>query len=558
MGVFDYRRRESHPVKIGNTPLGGDNPVRVQSMTSTSTMDTEGSARQAAAIIDAGGEYVRLTAQGVREAANLAAIKSRLREMGYDTPLVADIHFNPKAAEEAALWVEKVRINPGNFVDPGRTFKKLEYTDEEYVRELDRIEQRLVPFIELCRKHDTAIRIGVNHGSLSDRIMSRYGDTPAGMTESAMEFLRVFRRHGFDNVVISIKASNTVVMVETVRRLVAAMDAESMHYPLHLGVTEAGNGEDGRVKSAVGIGALLHQGIGDTIRVSLSEAPEAEIPVAKTLVNRISALSGAPAIEGDYADGFDPVKPSRRNSREINGIGGSNPPAAIGVDTIDKELLREVNADLDDDSFIKAVRAAGEKIIVLHTAHPNAPAKLQSKLHLMMKSGLDNPVITRLSYPADITPEDLVIAASADAGAILLNGFHDGIEIDAPGKEVKSLSLAILQAARLRFSHTDYISCPGCGRTMFDLQRTVDTIKKATSHLPSLKIGVMGCIVNGPGEMADADYGYVGAAAGRVSLYRGKECIEKNIPESEALDRLVALIKADGRWTDPDTDTSLK
>lgn len=551
MGPFDYRRRQSQPVMIGNTPLGGDNPIRVQSMTSTSTMDTEGSARQAAAIIDAGGEYVRLTAQGVREAANLAEIKSRLKSMGYDTPLVADIHFNPKAAEEAALWVEKVRINPGNFVDPGRTFRKLEFSDEEYSRELDRIEQRLVPFIDLCKSHNTAIRIGVNHGSLSDRIMSRYGDTPAGMTESAMEFLRVFRKHGFDNVVISIKASNTVVMVETVRRLVAAMDAESMHYPLHLGVTEAGNGEDGRVKSAVGIGALLHQGIGDTIRVSLSEAPEAEIPVARMLVDRLALLSTAPGAGGKYAPGYDPVRPARRVSRVVGGVGGTTPPVAIGVDNIDPALLSEISADLDDEAFIEAIKGAGERIIVLHTSHINAPAKLQARLHLMMSSHLDNPVIVKLSYPENISAEQLTIAASADFGAILLNGFHDGIYIDAPGKDVKSLSLAILQAARLRFSHTDYISCPGCGRTLFDLQQTVDTIKKATSHLPSLKIGVMGCIVNGPGEMADADYGYVGAGAGKISLYRGKECVEKNIPANEALDHLVALIKADGRWIEP-------
>ncbi len=551
MSQFDYHRRKSQQVEIGNTPLGGENPVRVQSMTSTSTMDTEGSAMQAAAIINAGGEYVRLTAQGVREAANLANIKSRLVEMGYNTPLVADIHFNPKAAEEAALWVEKVRINPGNFVDPGRTFKKIEFTDEEYAGELNRIEQRLIPFIKLCRDNNTAIRIGVNHGSLSDRIMSRYGDTPAGMVESAMEFLRVFRRHDFNNVVISIKASNTVVMVETVRRLVAAMDSESMSYPLHLGVTEAGNGEDGRVKSAVGIGALLHQGIGDTIRVSLSEAPEAEIPVARLLVDRIATLVDAPAMNGTHAKGFDPIAPTRRHSQAINGIGGLNPPVALGVDNIDRNTIAEISADLEDDAFLNDVRAAQGKVILLHSNHSNAPGKLQSRLHLVMDSALDNPVIVKLSYPAGISMEELTIAASADFGAILLNGFHDGIAIEAPGHDIKSLSLSILQAARLRFSHTDYISCPGCGRTLFDLQKTVETIKNATSHLPSLKIGIMGCIVNGPGEMADADYGYVGAGVNKISLYRGKECVEKNIPAENALDRLIALIKADGQWIDP-------
>ena len=376
------QRRKSTLVHVGNLTIGGDAPVRVQSMATVSTLDTENAVAQAIRIIEAGGELVRFTTQGTREAENLRNIKAELVKRGYDTPIVADVHFNANVADVAALYADKVRINPGNYVDPARKFDKIDYTDEEYAEELKKIEHRLVPFLNLCREHKTAIRIGVNHGSLSDRIMSRYGDTPEGIVESCMEFLRICQRERFDDVVVSIKASNTVVMVHSVRLLVKAMDAEDMHYPLHLGVTEAGEGEDGRIKSAVGMGALLADGIGDTIRVSLSEEPEAEIPVA----------------------------------------------------------------------------------------------------------------------------------------------------------------YAILQAARLRITKTEYISCPGCGRTLYNLQETIARVKAATSHLVGLKIAIMGCIVNGPGEMADADYGYVGAGPGRISLYKGKECVEKNIPEEEAVDKLLALI----------------
>ena len=368
---------------MGNLTIGGDAPIRVQSMATVSTLDTENAVAQAIRIIEAGGELVRFTTQGTREAENLRNIKAELVRRGYDTPIVADVHFNANVADVAARYADKVRINPGNYVDPARKFDKIDYSDEEYAEELKKIERRLVPFLDLCREHQTAIRIGVNHGSLSDRIMSRYGDTPEGIVESCMEFLRICQREHFDDVVVSIKASNTVVMVHSVRLLVRAMDAEDMHYPLHLGVTEAGEGEDGRIKSAVGIGALLADGIGDTIRVSLSEEPEAEIPVA----------------------------------------------------------------------------------------------------------------------------------------------------------------YAILQAARLRITKTEYISCPGCGRTLYNLQETIARVKAATSHLTGLKIAIMGCIVNGPGEMADADYGYVGAGPGRISLYKGKECVEKNIPEAEAVERLLELIK---------------
>lgn len=553
MSVFDYNRRRSSIVSIGDTPLGGDNPIRVQSMTSTSTMDTDGSVAQAKRIIDAGAAYVRLTAQGVREALNIGEISRRLRSDGYSTPLVADIHFNPRAAEAAAGIVEKVRINPGNFVDPGRTFKKLEFTDEEYARELQRVEDRLVPFIELCRQENTAIRIGVNHGSLSDRIMSRYGDTPAGMVESAMEFLRVFVRHDFHNVVISIKASNTVVMVETVMRLVAAMDNEGMNFPLHLGVTEAGNGEDGRVKSALGIGTLLARGIGDTIRVSLSEDPEYEIPVANTLVSHFYGMKNASETEGKYYNGYNPVTPAVRHSKAIGQTGGNNQPVAIGVDRIDPDSTLRISADLPHILVIETVKKSPDKIIILYSSNYNQAAAIRAALHAITDAGLSNPVISELNY-GNICRETVDICASADFGSILLDGFHDGISLRAESltdDERNALSLAILQAARLRISHTEYISCPGCGRTLFDLQSTVNTIKQATAHLPGLKIGIMGCIVNGPGEMADADYGYVGAAAGKVSLYKGRECIEKNIPSEQALPRLIEMLKTEGKWIDP-------
>lgn len=545
-----YKRRPTSTTRVGTVTIGSDYPIRLQSMTSTSTMDTDGSVAQAKRIIDAGGELVRLTAQGVREANNLAAIHAALRADGYDAPLVADIHFNPAAADAAAAVVEKVRINPGNFVDPARTFRHLEYSDAEYAEEIRRIEQRLVPLVEICREHSTALRIGVNHGSLSDRIMSRYGDTPAGVVESAMEFLRILRKLDFNDVVISIKASNTVVMVNSVRLLVEAMDKEDMHYPLHLGVTEAGNGEDGRIRSAVGIGTLLAEGIGDTIRVSLSEEPECEIPVAALLVGRLGAWADAPLTEGDTYPGYVATDPARRHSKAVGNTGGDNVAVALGVDDVPEDNIVRISADGDINDIIAAVRAYPDKIIVLTTGHVNPAAALKAALHGLTAAGIDNPLIPEIDYrdtPADAT----TVYASADMGSLLLQGFCDGISVKSSvlGEEaLKSLSLGILQAARLRFSRTEFISCPGCGRTMFDLQATVNTIKSELSHLRHLKIGVMGCIVNGPGEMADADYGYVGAGVGRVSLYRRKECVERNIPQQEALPRLIKLIKDDGRW----------
>ena len=550
---LNYHRRSTWPVKVGKVELGGDNPIRLQSMTSTSTMDSEGSVAQIKRIIDAGGEIVRLTAQGVREAENLADISSRLRAEGIDTPLVADIHFNPRAAFAAASRVEKVRINPGNFVDPGRVFKKIDYTDEEYAAEILKIEEGLLPLLEICREHSTALRIGVNHGSLSDRIMSRYGDTPAGMVESALEFLRVCLKHDFRDVVISIKASNVGVMVETVRRLVAAMDAEDMHFPLHLGVTEAGDAEDGRIKSAVGIGSLLADGIGDTIRVSLSEEPECEIPVAKAITEFIDGLSNGKEVpEVNLPEGYNEFNPDRRCSEWSDKL-----PQIVGLDIPVSEMDTALTVMAEDgltDELADKLKEDASRTVVLDSADANAVGHIKAFMFGMMNRGLKNPVVIRRDY-SGLNDEQLVIAASIELGSLLLAGFADGLWIEAEGyqrQRLNDMALAILQAARLRISKTEFISCPGCGRTLYDIQSTLRDIKAATSHLKGLKIGVMGCIVNGPGEMADADYGYVGAAAGKISLYKGKECIEKNIPSAEAIEHLIALIKANGDWVEPE------
>lgn len=457
MGI--YNRRKSSVTKVGNITIGGNSPIRVQSMTTTQTTDTEACVEQAIRIINAGGELVRLTTQGTREAENLQNIKLSLVDRGFNTPLVADVHFNPNVADVAAKYVEKVRINPGNYVDPARTFKELEYTDAEYADEIEKIRRRFIPFLEICKENKTAIRIGVNHGSLSDRIMCRYGNTPEGMVESCMEFLRICVEQNFTDVVLSIKASNTTVMVQTVRLLVKQMDKENMSFPIHLGVTEAGEGEDGRIKSAVGIGALLGEGIGDTIRVSLSEAPEREIPVAVKLV--------------EYAE----------------------------------------------ESATKRAEA---------------------------KAGIKDETIY-LEYNEE-SLEDLQLKAAMDAGALLIDGFAKELILTNSNNSISKEQLtdtanAILQAARIRFTKPEYISCPGCGRTLYNLEETIAKIKQATSHLVGVKIAIMGCIVNGPGEMADADFGYVGAGRGKISLYKGKECVEKNIPEEDAVKKLLNLIE---------------
>lgn len=562
MNDFNYRRRHSSTVQIGNVPLGGDNPIRIQSMTSTSTLDTDASVAQCRRIFDAGADYVRLTAQGVREAHNIGEIRAALHAAGYTKPLVADIHFNPKAAFEAAATTDKVRINPGNFVDAARTFKKLEYTDEEYAAELEKIRRAVVPFLAICREHHTAVRLGVNHGSLSDRIMSRYGDTPAGMVESAMEYLRIFREENFNDVAISIKASNTVIMVETVRRLVAEMDREDMHYPLHLGVTEAGDGEDGRIKSAVGIGTLLAEGIGDTVRVSLSEEPELEIPVARKLVDYITAREGHAPISGCFAKAYNRIAPERRPTNAVGSIGGQNVPVVAtalspadvaAIATKPDFFLSNVNWKAVDASA-KSEGFSNDDVLLLTSHHANPVGEIEAFIHRLWDNGCKAPVVVRMSYD-DANEEDVQVKAGADFGALLLNGLVDGIVLDAPNlpnnADAVAYSFGILQAARRRTTKTEYISCPSCGRTLYDLQHAVKEIKAATSHLKGLKIGIMGCIVNGPGEMADADYGYVGAAVGKVSLYKGKECVERNVPQDVALTHLIDLIKANGDWTEP-------
>lgn len=609
MDLFNYRRRNSSVVYIGTTPMGGTYPIRIQSMANVSTMDTEAAVEQAIRMIEAGAEYVRFTAQGEREALNLGKIRQRLTDAGYTTPLVADIHFNPRAADVAAEQVEKVRINPGNYVDKVKTFDQLEYTEEEYAAEIDRIRQRFKPFLDLCKQHHTAIRIGVNHGSLSDRIMSRYGDTPEGMVASCMEFLRICREEDFTDVVISIKASNTVVMVRTVRLLVATMDREEMHFPLHLGVTEAGDGEDGRIKSAVGIGTLLADGLGDTIRVSLSEDPEAEMPVARKLIDYIREREAHLPIEAIAYPGYDLLESPRLISRKVKNIGAGQPPVVISDRTngsfefdhatppdylyIGKEdpenlpdhlhlivdshfwkdrartypyfIASEVEEISQYDSPIKFVRLAFPDlsdrvisqlkadpavVILLGTHNRNGLGAQRAAIHKLVAHGCDAPVILQRDYEEpDI--ESMQVKAGADFGALLLDGFGDGILLhnDAvPAPITDSCMFGILQAARVRISKTEYISCPSCGRTLFNLQATIARVKEATSHLKGLKIGIMGCIVNGPGEMADADYGYVGAGRGKVSLYKKKECILKNIPEEEAVERLVELIKKNGDW----------
>lgn len=609
MDYFNYSRRQSSVVKIGDTPLGGTNPVRIQSMANVSTMDTDASVLQAIRMIDAGSEYVRFTAQGEREARNLGVIRKELHALGYTAPLVADIHFNPKAADAAACEVEKVRINPGNYVDKVKTFDLQEYTDDEYAAELQKIRDRFVPFLNICKEHGTATRIGVNHGSLSDRIMSRYGDTPEGMVASCMEFLRICRDEQFPNVVISIKASNTGVMVKTVRLLVRTMNAEGMQYPLHLGVTEAGDGEDGRIKSAVGIGALLSDGIGDTIRVSLSEDPEAEIPVARKLVDYIGERLGHEPITASLAPGYDPISATRRMTRAVEGIGSHFPPIVISDRTngdfefdhsvlpdyiyigredpdnlpdtfrllVDAHFWKErpnafpffIASEIEElknypgrlkfirltyrdltDRALEILKKDTTAVVILSTYHRNGLGAQRAAIHRLLTAGCDVPVVLHRDY-VETDTESLQLKAGADFGTLLLDGFGDGIMLHNEGgtaMQTDSYMFGILQATRTRISKTEYISCPGCGRTLYDLQTTIARVKEATSHLKGLKIGIMGCIVNGPGEMADADYGYVGAGRGQISLYKGKECVLKNIPEAEAVERLVQLIKENGDW----------
>lgn len=615
MDFFNYKRRPTIDVHVGNLVMGGNYPVVVQTMTSTNTLDTEGSVAQCERIIAAGADLIRLTTQGVREANNLREIHQQLRDKGYTIPLSADIHFNPRAAEVAATIAEKVRINPGNFVDKQKTFAELEYTDEEYAQELEKIRSKVVPFLRICKEHGTAVRIGVNHGSLSDRIMSRYGDTPEGMVESCMEYLRIAMEEDFSDIVISMKTSNTLLMTNAVRLLVATMDKEDIHFPLHLGVTEAGDGEDGRMKSAVGIGALLSDGLGDTIRVSLSEDPEAEVPVARKLVDYVNLRNGHTPIEGRAYPGFSPYSTDRRETDSVWNIGGEHLPVVISDrskiddmsinphfipdyiyvgnrmpvnfpkgmksiidypyweeridnfplftgDSLDKindcnaevKFLRISYPDLSDEvmAFLKETPKIA---VILTTGHQNGVGEQRAFFHALLNAGCRVPVIIQRNYAED-EAEDIQVKGGVDFGTVLLDGFGNGIMISNQGQiditDLDAYAFGILQAARVRTSKTEFISCPSCGRTLFDLQTTVALVKQHFSHLKHLKIGVMGCIVNGPGEMADADYGYVGAEHGKISLYRKKELVEKNIPQAEAVERLIQLIKDHGDWIEPE------
>ncbi len=617
MDFFNYTRRPTIDVQVGNITMGGNHPVVIQTMTNTNTLDTEASVAQCERIIAAGADLIRLTTQGVREANNLREIHRQLREMGYTTPLSADIHFNPRAAEVAATIAEKVRINPGNYVDKQKTFAEVEYTDEEYAAELEKIRAKVVTFLQICKEHGTAVRIGVNHGSLSDRIMTRYGDTPEGMVESCMEYLRIALDEGFTDIVISMKASNTLLMTKAVRLLVAEMDKEGMHFPLHLGVTEAGNGEDGRMKSAVGIGALLSDGLGDTIRVSLSEDPEAEVPVARKLVDYVMQRQNHQPIEGKQFPGFSPFSTDRRETDAVWNIGGEFPPVVISdrsriddmsvnphfipdyiytgsrvpdnfpkgmksiVDFLHWENkidhyplftlagvdnLRECPAEVKflrlsypqlTDEVISLLKDTPKVVVILTTDHQNGVGEQRAFFHALLNADCRVPVVLQRSYAED-EAEGIQLKGGVDFGTVLLDGFGNGVMLSNDGKidiaDIDAYAFGILQAARVRTSKTEFISCPGCGRTLFDLQTTVALVQKHFSHLKHLKIAVMGCIVNGPGEMADADYGYVGAEHGKISLYRKKQLVEKNIPQAEAVEHLIRLIKDHGDWIEPEVE----
>lgn len=643
--LTEYKRRLTREVMIGKIPMGGLNPIRLQSMTTVDTMDTKGSVEQVIRMVDAGCEYVRITAPSMKEAENLGEIKKELLKRGYDVPLVADIHFTPNAAELAAKLVEKVRINPGNYVDK-KKFELIEYTDESYQAELDRIQKRFIPLVAICKEYGTAMRIGTNHGSLSDRILSRYGDTPLGMVESALEFIRICEAQSYFNLVISMKASNTQVMVQAYRLLVQKLEEEGLQpYPLHLGVTEAGEGEDGRIKSAVGIGTLLEDGLGDTVRVSLTEEPEFEIPVAKALVDRYNFRSGHQPIASIENYPINPFQYSRRISREVLNIGGTNVPRVITdfskIDNVqmtdmksiglhyfeltDKWSLGDTGADyiyssnspvpfmlpngikeildykcwlsttdqankypLIDAStyvsgltekhpqlnFIRAnykdfttdfytqIKADKTVVLVIDTNNEHAMPALRRLLVYLIDHQVDNPVILLRKF-ALCSDDALQLAAATDLGGLLVDGLGDGVMISAELIDKKQLSkkewlslvknyndtsFGILQAARTRMTKTEYISCPSCGRTLFDLQETTAMIRKRTDHLKGVKIGIMGCIVNGPGEMADADYGYVGVGKDKIALYRGQNVIKKSVHADHAVDELIELIKEDGRW----------
>lgn len=613
--LFEYQRNITVEVAVGNLLIGGNNPISVQSMTTTNTLDTEASVLQVKRIIEAGADVVRLTTQGRREARNLLDIKSQIRQMGLQTPLVADIHFNPNAAIIAAELVEKVRINPGNFTNGTKKFANRDLSPEEYSAELEDIKLELTPFIEVCKKNNTAIRIGTNHGSLSDRIMGKYGDTPEGMVAACMEYLFICKELDFNKIVLSIKASNTRIMVHTVRLLVKTMNENGMNFPLHLGVTEAGEGEDGRLKSAVGTGALLADGLGDTIRVSLTEDPEMEIPVGRKLIEYIAKRQGHVPIEAVEFNNYYPYTYKKRVTHAIDDLGGDALPVVI----VDKRFSDEnkftqtpdfvilntplhaqyssyirtivpysnevnfneninlypllsvedfscktfnvnklnfllVRNELLTPEILSAIKSSSNTVLLLTSDNLNITADLRAAFLKLTNSEITNPVILWQEY-SENSLEDFQIKSGADLGLLFLDGFGDGIILSNRGNislsNIVNTQFGILQASRVRFSKTEFISCPGCGRTLFDLQATTARIKEITSHLKGLKIGIMGCIVNGPGEMADADYGYVGSGPGKITLYRQKEVVKMNLSTETAVDELIKLIKSDGLWIEP-------
>lgn len=644
-----YSRRQTREVHIGDVPLGGDNPIRIQSMTTVDTMDTMGSVEQVIRMVESGCEYVRITAPSLKEAQNLQEIKKELGKRGYDVPLIADIHFTPNAAELAARIVEKVRVNPGNYADKKR-FEEIDYTDASYHAELERIREKFTPLVKICKEYGTAMRIGTNHGSLSDRIMSRYGDTPIGMVESALEFLRICDDLDYHNIVLSMKASNTQVMVQAYRLLVNKMDEEGFQpYPLHLGVTEAGDGEDGRIKSSVGIGTLLEDGLGDTVRVSLTEEPEFEAPVAKIMVDRYVDRADHDTLVPVEESPIDPFSYNRRTTRETGNFGASNVPRVIAdisrlevsdykdlksighfyLPELDKWKMNDMGADylysgnrpvdfmlpnglkeILDYPYWLEVKEDGNKlpllgvheylmdserhqtinfvrvgaadlstelvakvkndltaVILLETYNAHAMPALRRAFFTLVEENVNNPVIVKRAY-GNLAHDELQIHAATDLGGLLIDGFGDGVMLgtdvsakDRSKEEVLKLvstynqtSFGILQAARTRMTKTEYISCPSCGRTLFDLQETTAMIRKRTDHLKGVKIGIMGCIVNGPGEMADADYGYVGSGKGKITLYKGKEVVKRGVPSENAVDELIEIIREDGNWISPPTN----
>jgi len=623
-----YVRRKSREVSIGDVPLGGSYPIRIQSMTTTDTMDTEATVEECIRLIERGCDYVRITAPSIREAENVRNIKNRLREKGYRTPLIADIHFTPRAAETAARIVEKIRINPGNFADR-KKFQVVDYSDESYNAELERIYKRFAPLVKVCREYGTAMRIGTNHGSLSDRILSRYGDTPLGMVESALEFIRICEDNDYHDIVLSMKASNPLIMVQAYRLLVNRMDKENMHYPLHLGVTEAGEGEDGRIKSALGIGALLEDGLGDTIRVSLTEPPENEIPVTRNIINRYSGIQPARRESRETAPPYNPFQYGRRFTARLRNIGGDEVPRVIadysarppgnrqmsqvgygynrtagtwsvGSTAVDYLYLgsQEPAVDMPENigliydsrfwlkltkrerayplfkldeyftaqerserlNFISVrlsefdrekIRRLIRSVLILEAGKNHTMRDFRNVFFRLIEEDIAIPVIVKKEY-SGLENEEILLNSAIDFGGLFIDGLGNGIWMSSPSEYMNRTVFGILQASRTRITKTEYISCPSCGRTLFDLAKTSTEIRERTHHLKGVKIGIMGCIVNGPGEMADADYGYVGAGIGKVSLYRRQNVVMKNIPSDEAVKTLIGLIKEDGRWVEPE------